>query len=178
MDIYEAGSDAFVDEAINRALSNTESGYVAISDSLNGARYHTSYRWEGDFDGGEYLGEQIFQMNPGDAFGLVLIPGSTLDDALVAPDWATKKQPFFSMSAANESDSVQLAKVYDGTEGAIFGFEDIHRGRGSNQDYNDIVLSIEGAEAVGITAIEDVIHNNRNWLETDIGQNIVNYFDI
>ena len=116
-------------------------------------------------------------MNPGDAFGLVLIPGSTLYDTLVAPNWATKKQPFFSMSAANESDSVQLAKVYDSTEGAIFGFEDTHRDRRSNLDYNDIVLSIEGAEAVGITAIKDVIHRNRNWLETDMGQDIVNYLD-
>ena len=177
MEGYDLKSDAFATEAINRALSNSAQGYVVTQDPLEGAKYSSLLKWERNFNQGEYQGRQIFQMNPGDRFGLVLVPDATLEDSLTAPDWATKKQPFFSMTAANADNTVQIGTIYDGVEGTIIGWEDVPRDRGSNQDYDDIVLAIEGADAVGIDAIEDLIHNNRNWLNTPVGQDIIGYFD-
>ena len=177
MEMYDLDSDAFATEAINRALSNSARGYVVTQDPFEGAKHTSLLRWERNFNQGEYQGRQIFQMNPGDRFGLVLIPDTTLEDSLLAPDWATKKQPFFSISAANADNTVQIGTVYDGLKSVIIGWEDVPRDRGSNQDYDDIVLAIEGADAVGIDAIEDLIHGNRNWLNTSVGQDIIGYFN-
>ena len=177
MDIYETGSDGFVTEAINRALSNSTQGYVIVQDDFQGAKFTDSLPWEKDHNAGKYAGKQTFLMNPGDNFGLVLIPGATLEDSLIAPSWATKKQPLFSMNTANADDTVQVAEIFSDAVGSIVGFEDVRLSLGSNQDYNDIVLGIEGATAIGISALEDVIHGDRNWLHTSTGQEMIHYFD-
>ena len=122
-------------------------------------------------------GRQTLLMNPGDTFGLVLVPDGTLDEAVSAPDWAVKKDPLFSMSAANLDNQVQLADIITGKKGTIVGFEDVRLDLNSNTDYNDIILAIEGVQRIGLTDIEDVISTNRNWLDTEVGLDIVNYFD-
>ena len=177
MDVYETGSDDFVTEAVNRALSNSTQGYVVVQDDLHGAKFADSLPWEKDYNVGSYQGKQTFLMNPGESFGLVMIPGATLEDSLLAPSWATKKQALFSMDAANIDETVQVAEVFSDTVGSIVGFEDIRLNLDSNQDYNDIVLGIEGATAIGISAIEDVIHGDRNWLATSTSQEMINYFE-
>lgn len=175
MDIYETGSDAFVTEAINRALSNSNDGHVIVQDYIEGAKYSESFQWEGDFNQGNYLGKQTYTMTPGDTFGIVFIPGTTLEDALVAPDWATRKQPLFSMDDANPEDKVQIAEINSTATGSIIGFEDVRLERSSNQDYNDAVIAIEGATAINLADIDDVIHGNRNWLDGTTGDAISNY---
>ena len=50
----------------------------------------------------------------------------------------------------------------------------------SNQDYNDIVYqvqSLEGSQAIGVSAIEDVVADRRNWLDTEVGEDILGDFD-
>jgi hypothetical protein len=177
MDIYQAGSKAFIQEAIRRATSNSTQGYVVAEDANEGARFSGNLAWEGNFNNGQHQGKQTFQLTAGDAFGLVLIPDTTLQDSLTAPDWATKKQPLFSISDANINHNLQFADILTNNEGTIVGFEDVRLDRGSNYDYNDIILSIEGAQKVGLTDIEDVISHNRNWLGTSVGSDILNYFN-
>jgi hypothetical protein len=177
MDIYEVGSDAFIQEATQRAMSNSREGYIVVQDANEGARYSSSFSWEGNFNAGQHQGRQILQMNAGDTFGFILIPDATLEDSLTAPDWATKQQPLFSMSGANANDNIQFADVLTNSEGTIVAFEDVRLDQGSNQDYNDIVLAIEGAQRIGLTDIEDVMASNRNWLTTDVGDDILNYFN-
>ncbi len=178
MDIYETGSDAFIEEAINRAQSNSTQGYTVIKDIEEGAKFSADLYWEDDYnDREQYQGKQTFLMNPGDTFGLVLVPDGTLDEALTAPDWAIKKDPLFSMPAANINNQVQFADIKTDTQGTIVGFEDVRLDIGSNQDYNDIILAIEGAQSIGFDDVEDVIASNRNWLDMGIGQDIVGYFD-
>lgn len=177
MDIYEAGSKAFIEAAINRAKSNSTLGYTVVQDLNEKARFSGSFNWEGNFNAGQYEGRQTFLMNPGDTFGLVLIPDGTLNEALTAPDWAIKKDPLFSMSAANFKDQIQFADIVSNTDGTIIGFEDVRLDLGSNHDYNDVVLAIEGARRVGLADIEDVMAANRNWLNTTVGQQITHYFD-
>ena len=178
MDIYETGSAAFIEEAIGRAQSNSTQGYTVIKDIEEGAKFSANLYWERDYNNQEqYQGKQTFLMNPGDTFGLVLVPDGSLDEALTAPDWAIKKDPLFSMSAANVNDRVQFADIKTDTQGTIVGFEDVHLDIGSNQDYNDIILAIEGAQSIGFDDVKDVIASNRNWLNLGIGQDIVGYFD-
>ncbi len=177
MDMYETGSEAFMQEAIDRATSNTNQGYVVVQDTNEGAKFSDDPLWEGNYNDGEYRGRQTFLMNPGDTFGLVLVPDGTLDEVSSAPDWAIKKDPLFSMSAANLDNQVQFADILTGAEGTIVGFEDVRLDLNSNTDYNDAVLAIEGVQRIGLTDIEDVISTNRNWLDTEVGLDIVNYFD-
>jgi hypothetical protein len=177
MDMYEAGSKAFIEAAINRAKSNSTLGYTVVQDLNEKARFSGSFNWEGNFNAGQYKGRQTFLMNPGDTFGLVLIPDGTLNEALTAPDWAIKKDPLFSMSAANFKDQIQFADIFSNAEGTIIGFEDVRLDLGSNHDYNDVVLAIEGARRIGLTDIDDVMAANRNWLKTTVGQEVIHYFD-
>lgn len=177
MDMYEIGSTAFMAEAIERAQSESNLGYTVVRDLNEGAKYNAELRWEHNFNTGTYRGKQTYLMTPGDTFGLVLIPDGTLDESLTAPDWAVKKDPLFSMAAANLNRQIQSADIFTGAGGTVIGFEDNRLDLGANQDYNDIILAIEGAKGIGLENFEDVIANNRNWLDTQVGLDIINYFD-
>ena len=177
MDMYEIGSTAFMAEAIERAQSESNLGYTVVRDLNEGAKYNAELRWEHNFNTGTYRGKQTYLMTPGDTFGLVLIPDGTLDESLTAPDWAVKKDPLFSMAAANLNRQIQSADIFTGAGGTVIGFEDNRLDLGANQDYNDIILAIEGAKGIGLENFEDVIANNRNWLDTQVGLDIISYFD-
>lgn len=177
MDIYEVGSEAFEEEALRRAMSNSTEGQIVIQDSEQSAKLSGNLFWENNYnaDGAEYTGKQVYQMEPGDTIGLILIPGASFEEALVAPDWATKKQPMFSMFGANEPDATQMSEVLSGENGSIVGFEDAPYYSEEFHDYNDFVLAIEGVTSVGLTDISSVISDNRNWLDTEVETEIVNY---
>jgi hypothetical protein len=177
MDIYRAGSKAFAEEAVRRATSNSAQGHIVVQDANEGARFSSNFAWESNYNNGQHQGRQTFQMTAGDAFGLVLIPDSTLQDSLTAPDWATKRQPLFSISDANINHNIQIADILTNNQGTIVGFEDLRLDRGSNYDYNDIILAIEGAQKVGLTDIEDLSAHNRNWLGSNVGADILDYFN-
>jgi hypothetical protein len=81
------------------------------------------------------------------------------------------------MSAANFKDQIQFADIVSNPKGTIIGFEDVRLDLGSNHDYNDVVLAIEGAQRIGLTDIDDVMAANRNWLKTTVGQEVIHYFD-
>lgn len=42
---------------------------------------------------------------------------------------------------------------------------------------DDVVLSIERAEPIGICAIADIITDDQNWLETEVGAEVLAYGD-
>ena len=62
----------------------------------------------------------------------------------------------------------------------FWSFEDDRIDRPSNEDYNDIVLAIDGIqEPIGLSNIEDNIFPERNWLERPLGSaDILPYFNI
>jgi hypothetical protein len=79
------------------------------------------------------------------------------------------------MEAANPDRSKQFGEIYpDAGNGLVVGFEDVHMSQGSNRDYQDIVLGIQGATSVNVPLIADIIHKEHNWLTTDAGQFVVN----
>jgi hypothetical protein len=179
MNSKDLNSEVFVEEAIHRAQSNTNQGHIVLKDSQQGAKFDAPLDWEKDFNSGVYQGKETFQMNPGELFGLVLVPNGTLEEGLTADKSILAKHPLFSMSGANQNNQVQFANIQTDTAGTIVGFEDDLYARHSNLDYNDLVLAIEGVgEPIGVSAIEDVLVPNRNWLEQPVGTNdVLPYFD-
>ena len=175
----DVGTEAFIEEAVRRAQSNSEEGYVVVKDSEEGAKFSSSFDWETNFNEGNYQGRKTFQMNPGDLFGLVLVPNGTLEDGLTAHESILSQDTFFSMAEANRNNQIQFADILTGAEGTIVGFEDEHIDRPSNEDFNDIVLAIEGIQQpIGVSGIDDVIFPLRNWLGTPVGNDdILAYFD-
>ncbi len=177
LNLEDFGSAAFIEQAINRAKSNSTQGYVVVKDVEEGARFSADLEWEADFNRGKHPGRQSFLMNPGDTFGLILVPDGTLDEALTADESITSKDPLFSISEANINGQGQIAGVLTTEKNAIISFEDTVTNIQSNKDYNDLIFAVEGAKAIGVTAVEDVIAGDRNWLETEVGKDILSYFD-
>ncbi len=175
----DLGSETFIEEAINRAQSNSPQGYLVLNDVEDAARASSSFNWETNFNTGTYRGRQTFQMNPGELFGLVLVPNGTLNQGLSAHESILSLDPLFSMSEANHNNQVQFADILTGSRGTIVGFEDQRLDNFSNQDFNDIILAIEGIQSpIGVSAIEEVIFPSRNWLDTPISiDEILSYFD-
>ncbi|MFM1841458.1 MAG: hypothetical protein RLZZ490_189 [Cyanobacteriota bacterium] len=176
LDQYETGSTQFVKAVLDRVKSNSTLGYRVVSDTTADARYSPSWDWEALFNGDNYLGRQSFAMTPGDQFGFVLLPDASFDSGGLTNwngNWG--RRPFFSMEAANPDRSKQFGEIYpDAGNGLVVGFEDVHMSQGSNRDYQDIVLGIQGATSVNVPLIADIIHKEHNWLTTDAGQFVVN----
>ena len=182
MDMYEAGSNAFIKEAVRRATSNSTDGYVVVKDADEGglsSDSHSLFDWEPNFNDGVYQGEKIYNLNAGDAFGFILTGNGSLNDALGRQSFTDDNRPLFSMSAANVNDNVQVTDVLTKPQGAIIGFEDVALYDGSDRDYNDFVISIKGIDgnSLGMTDIKDVMANYHNWVDTKIGSDLINYFN-
>ena len=176
LDQFEIGSNQFTKAVLDRVNSNSTLGYRVVSDTLADARYTPSWDWENLFNGENYQGSQAFAMTPGDRFGFVLLPNASFtDDGLTNWNGNWGRRPFFSMDLANPDQSKQFGEVYpDSGKGIVVGFEDVHMSQGSNRDYQDILLGIQGATSVNVPLIADIIHKEHNWLNTTTGQFVVN----
>lgn len=180
MDLYETGSEGFIREAVRRATSNSTDGYVVVKDAEESALYSDDNNilyWEPNFNGGAYQGEKTYEMNAGDAFGFVLTSNGSLDDVLTGERLTNYNRPIFSMSAANLNNNIQVADVLTGSQGTIIGFEDVVLQNGSNRDYNDFVIALEGVQSIGISNIENVMAHYHNWVNTGLGNEILNHFN-
>jgi len=180
-------TEEFTQTVVERVQSNSSEGHIVIQDSAEGARYSAELEWEkaipegqNHFNDGNYLGTKTFQMNPGDNFALVMIPDGNFDEAVGADESVMTKDLIFSMQGANFQNQVQFVDVNTSADGTIVSFEDDRIDRPSNEDYNDIVLAIEGIqEPIGLFSIEDRIFPDRDWTELPIGEtDILPYFDI
>ncbi len=175
-----------VQEAARRALSNSEEGYVVISDSQEGARFHGELG-EPDYNKGEYLGVKSFQMRPGDTFGVMLVPNGSVAELWENPQLGGAKKPIFSMSLEHPNNIEQFSQVVDMNvfqladvlgDGHTFALEDIRIvNTNSDQDYNDFVFQVRGATAQALhldRLLEEGIFK-KDWRTTEIGQDLVNY---
>lgn len=174
MNYGEMGEQAFVQEAVNRSLTNSEAGYVILEDRKAGARYSSDLNWERNFNRGLYQGAKTLQITPNSAYGLILIPDGMLkrykDSHLDNPGEISKK-PLFSMPYANNNSDIYVVdELTNG--GVIVGFEDRPL-QGGDRDYNDIVLRFEGVRS----NIPDLEANANllkyDWLNTNVGQEIL-----
>ena len=171
----DVNSVAFKKEAIRRALSNSERGHVFLQDDTDLAKFTdpVGAPWQEDLLTGEYRGVQSLTMTPGDTVGLVFNPRGALDELLNA-SWNDNLRPMFSLAAANYDD-VQITAIASNQDKYVLGWEDVDLDLGSDADYNDIVIGIEGVNSIGISDFQNHVAN-ASWLQTSIGQEIANYF--
>jgi Subtilase family/Domain of unknown function (DUF4114) len=169
LDDLVPGSIEFIQTVVQRILSNSTLGHLVISDGNEGARF------ESNFNAGDYLGVKTFAMNPGDRFGIVLMPNGTIAELAQNPTLDGSKRPLFSLASANPIAGFQFGQLADVTgNGSTFVFEDLRVDGESDLDYEDIVFQIRGA--VGVAArLDDVILSGNDWRESAMGQAILNY---
>jgi len=168
------GSIAFIEEVVERVSSNSTQGHIVLRDREDGAKFNSALPWEGNFDRGEYSGSQAFAMNQGDTFGLVLVADGTFDE--LSNEELTSDSLLFSLPDANSNSQDQIARVLREEDNTIIGWSDTETGPFSSTDYNDLIMGISGVVPIGTNAISDVIANDRNWLETQVGEDILNNF--
>ena len=172
MDQFEIGSKRYMQEAALRALGNSaDSGYVVILDQTEGAKF-TASAGEPNFNSGEYKGTKTFKMNPGDQFGVMLIPNGTTPDALLKSDFSGDRRPLFSIPAANSEGAIQFTQVADAVANdSTFAFEDQLLTGNSDFDYNDLVFQVQGAIGKA-TPLDTVIDFSKEWRESESGQQV------
>ena len=175
------GMRDFIQEAAHRALQNdADSGYIALSDRVEGARFSGLLGESRDWNAGDYQGVKTFQMNPGNEFAFMLVPHSTVERVytLLLDDQplSHRQQPLFSLATANPDDSLQLgqiASVLDG--GDTFVLEDIPISGGSDGDYNDLIFQIQGAAADDIPTLDELPRFADDWRTSNTGQALLDY---
>jgi N-acetylmuramoyl-L-alanine amidase len=174
MEDLQPGSDAFIKEVAQRALSSSTLGHVVVSDAADAARFSGSLPWEGDFNSGNYQGVQTFQMRPGDRLGFMLVPNNTVQ-AVFANPCDEGIRPLFSMSTANPDDHFQAGQMADVTgDDNTFVFEDLRLDANSDRDYNDMVFQVRGATS-DVVHLDNIIDPNRDWRNFDMGKALVTY---
>ncbi len=166
MDDVKPGSMAFIEEAVKRAMSNTDKGYIIFSDATEGARLSGTLGGDDpseDRNLGPYKGLKGVRMNPGDTFATILIPNDMFeslwkgiergyydDPASISPN----RRPIFSLATSNDGDQMhfgQLAKISDAAN--ALAYEDMILSDSSDRDYNDIIVNITGA-LVSVPALD------------------------
>ncbi|MFP4123022.1 MAG: PA14 domain-containing protein [Coleofasciculus sp.] len=174
MEEFEPGSEAFIQEAASRALSDSELGHIVISDQTEGARF-VGELGESDQNSGEYLGVKTVQMRPGDEFGFMLVPNNTVQRVFDNPDVGGAARPLFSMATANPEDAFHTGQIADVTgDGSTFVMEDLRVDTKSDGDYNDVIFQVRGATGEA-ALMDEVIESGKDWRETDLGQALIDY---
>ena len=167
--------EEFIEEAANRALSDSELGHVVISDGHEGAKFSGGMGGEADVNRGEYLGVKTFNMRPGDKFAMMLIPNGKVQQVFDNPSVEGTIRPLFSLSTANPEDGFQLGQIADVTgDGNTFVFEDLRVDNTSDHDYNDIIFQVRGASGEAVN-LDEVINPNKDWRSSDMGQALIEY---
>ena len=174
MEDLTPGSEAFIQEAANRAVSESELGYIVISDKTEGARF-SGELGESDKNSGDYLGAKTFQMKPGDKFGFMLVPKGEVAEVAENPGIGGAKTPLFSLVEANPGGDAQLGQIVDVTgDGNTFAFEDLRTDGRSDRDYNDIIFQVRGATGEA-ALMDDFVDPAKDWRSGDLGQAIIDY---
>lgn len=175
MEHLEPGSHEFIQEAAHRALSDSPLGHVVISDRIEGARFSGILPHEQDWNVGDYHGVKTVEMNPGDEFGIMLVPNSTVQKLFDNPDAGGAVRPLFSMATANPNDAFHVGQIADvNGQGHTFVMEDLRVDTGSDHDYNDIIFQVHGATGQAVQ-MDDVIAPAHDWRESQLGGNLMEF---
>jgi hypothetical protein len=108
MENLQLGSVEFIQESARRILSNSDAGYLAISDSTEGAKFSGNLG-EGEKNDGGFLGEKSFTMTAGEQLAFLLLPNGKIRELVDTPK--PEKTAIFSISTANADNSVHFAQL-------------------------------------------------------------------
>nr|WP_207683521.1 toxin TcdB middle/N-terminal domain-containing protein [Desulfonema magnum] len=148
MEAFEPNSPAFIEEAVRRALSDSEEGCIVISDPAEGARFSGLLGGESeDWNEGEYGGLKLFEMKLDDKFATILVPNSTFQELYENPGTGdSHKRPLFSLASSNPEHGMHLGQIADiNGSGHAFVYEDMQFVH-SDRDYNDLIFQVSGAK--------------------------------
>ncbi|MBD0268532.1 MAG: DUF4114 domain-containing protein [Cyanobacteria bacterium Co-bin8] len=144
MENLQPGSQAFIQEAARRALSNSQLGHVVISERDQGAVL--SRQPEGEISSvGDAGSTRIFSMQASDRIAVMLVPNGTVEMVRQRPSAEGSLRPLFSVSAANPGGRVHMGQLSGSSTGGLYGLEDLRFDQRSDGDYNDVIFRIEGA---------------------------------
>jgi surface antigen/pimeloyl-ACP methyl ester carboxylesterase len=175
LDQLDLNSAACIQEIVRRVLSNSTRGHLVINDQVEGARFTGAFDGDGNFNDGDYVGVQMFAMNPGDHFGVVLLPNGSFAQILDDPMLGSDKQPLFSLVTTASDTRFQFGQIADVTgNGSTFGMEDIRLDGHSDRDYNDVVFQVRGALGYAVP-LDQLVDPNKDWLASNMGQALLNY---
>jgi subtilisin-like proprotein convertase family protein len=174
MEELEVGSEAFIQEAAERAISHSEQGYIAISDTTEGARFVGALNG-GDWNEGDYQGIQTYEMNPGDRFGIMLVPEGSVESILDDPRLLEENPPLFSFLPPSEGESIPVVEVEAGSD--VFAIEDWHQEEGSESYRNSIFMQISGAES-STPLLEDAIDPDIIWPNNPVERALENHISV
>jgi subtilisin family serine protease len=170
---FDPGSDEFIQEAVRRVLSNSLLGNVVIRDATDAAHFTDFSGWDGNFNAGDYSGVKTVAMNPGDTFGVVMMPNGTFEQILGNTDLWGNQRPLFSMVTANPNQAFQFGQIADVTgKGSTFSFEDLRMDSWSDRDYNDVIFQVRGAIGSAVS-LDKVIDPGNDWRKSDLGKKIL-----
>lgn len=179
MEAFQPGSDAFIQAAAQRALSNTE-GYILVKDKAEGARFTEKVDWEKNYNRGPYNGIRTFDFAPGTEFALMLVQDTTVEAIAQNPSITHQfgKHAIFSIPEANPN-GVEQSRIVDGNGlssvgRGVYGLEDLSLVDGSDKDYNDIIVQITGAIA-NVDDIDTVVNPSRDMRQTQVGSDLLEY---
>lgn len=168
------GSPEFIQEAVRRASSQSELGYIVIDDLTQGARFMGDLG-EPDQNVGDYQGLKWVKMRPGSTFGVMLIPDGQLAELVKNPAAQGSKHPLFSMGTANPNKAFHIGQIADVTgDGHTYVMEDLRVDGGTDGDYNDFIFQVRGATAKTIH-LDEVIKSRSDWRESELGRALVDY---
>jgi len=177
MESLVPGSSAFNREAAYRALSNSELGYVVISDETEGARFSgiLGNIDRDNFNRGVYKGPKTFRMASGSLFVTMLVPDGKVQEVLDNPGLEGSKRPLYSLAVANPDSTIHVGQLLDVFgDGTTFGIEDLRTDTGSDLDGNDFIFKIEGAKGYA-PLLSDFINPTNDWRYSQLGQEIFAY---
>ena len=179
MEAYIPGTEEFIEEAAIRAASNSTQGYILASEQQQeAAKYSSGMSWEYNYNynAGEYQGINLFDLTPGDRYGLFLVPNGTVEAIANEPSiiWDSNSAlPLFSMPEANPDVAEGQMVAVDEFNTFAFEANRVDRNLG-DRDYNDFVFQLQGV-TTSVPQIGDWINSEKNWLTTEIGQTILDY---
>lgn len=178
MEPYVPNSVDFIQEALNRASANDpQTGFVAISDPSEGARFSGFLGDQTDFNQGDYLGIKQFEMEPGTRFAVYLVPNGTVEEVKADPaTHSPQLRPLFSLAAANADHNLYLGQVADLFDNdRAYAYEDMVF-TSSDFDFDDLIFYMDGASSdipsLDALAEQAVVPQKPDWLESDLGQQL------
>ena len=175
MEAFDPESSDFIRESAQRVTSSSNLGHLVFSDRTEGAKFNGGFPRDGNHNSGEYLGTKTFEMRPGDRFGIMLVPNGTFQEVLEDPDIGGAKRPLYSLATANPEDHFHVGQLADVTgDGKTFVIEDLRVDTGSDEDYNDFIFRVEGAEGEA-ASLDGVIDPDFDWRDSALGKEILDY---
>ncbi len=159
MEKLTSGSKEFNAEAVRRVLSNSQEGYLVISDPNEAECFSGQLSGESaDWNSGKYNGIKCFDMRPCAWFATVLVPNSTFKELAKDPGTTgSSKRPLYSLVASNPAYGMYLGQVADiNGLGNAFVYEDICASN-SDKDYNDLIFQITGATTADIQTLDSLV---------------------